>query len=105
MKPTLRKGSEGEAVKELQTRLNELGYDCGTVDGKFGNKTLNAVIKFQTLNDLEPDGVVGKKTWAKLYGEPEPHETTYTVKCEGMTFAQVQQIREVCPTATVEKEG
>ena len=105
VKPTLRKGSEGEYVVQLQTRLNELGYDCGAVDGKFGNKTLNAVIKFQTLNDLEPDGVVGRKTWAKLDGEPEPHETTYTVKCDGMTWAQVQQIREVCPTASVEKEG
>ena len=105
MKPTLRKGSEGEAVKELQARLNELGYDCGTVDGKFGSKTLNAVIKFQTLNELEPDGIVGQKTWAKLYGEPVPTETTYTVKCYGMTWAQVQQIRETCPTADVIKEG
>ena len=105
MKPTLRKGSEGEAVKELQARLNELGYDCGKVDGKFGSKTLNAVIKFQTLNELEPDGIVGQKTWAKLYGEPVPTEITYTVKCYGMTWAQVQQIRETCPTADVIKEG
>ena len=105
VKPTLRKSDKGEEVKKLQTRLNELGYDCGTADGIFGNKTLNAVVKFQTLNGLDPDGIVGRKTWAKLDGEPAPTDPTYKVTCFGMSWDQVQKIREVCPTATVEREG
>ena len=105
VKPTLRKGDKGEVVTELQKRLNELGYDCGTADGIFGTKTLNAVVKFQTLNGLDPDGIVGRKTWAKLDGEPAPTDPTYKVTCYGMSWDQVQKIREVCPTATVEREG
>ena len=102
VKPTLRKGDSGDAVEELQTRLNELGYDCGTVDGKFGGKTLAAVKTFQREHSLDADGVVGRKTWAAL-GNGESVQK-YVVKCYGMTFEQVQRIREICPTADVEKE-
>ena len=37
-----------------------------TVDGKMGPKTKQAVKDFQKANNLKVDGVVGKKTWAKL---------------------------------------
>lgn len=56
------KGSEGAQVTELQKLLNNAGYDCGTVDGAFGPKTLSALIKFQTANSLDADGVVGPQT-------------------------------------------
>ena len=62
----LRKGNTGDAVKTLQAKLNALGYDCGTVDGVFGNNTYNAVVKFQTAMGIGVDGVVGAQTWAKL---------------------------------------
>ena len=102
VKPTLRKGDSGDSVRELQERLNTLGYDCGSADGKFGTKTRDAVIRFQKANGLEADGVVGRKTWAALDdGQPEPH---YKVVCRGMTWDQAQRIREICPTADVEKE-
>lgn len=39
-----------------------------TVDGKFGNDTRNAVIKFQKLVGLVPDGCVGINTWKKILG-------------------------------------
>lgn len=104
VKPTLRKGAEGESVKELQTRLNDIGYDCGTVDGKFGNKTLAAVKEFQRKHGLTDDGVVGRQTWAELLKSIEEKEPTYKVICYGMTFEQLQKIREICPTAEVHKE-
>jgi murein L,D-transpeptidase YcbB/YkuD len=65
--PTLRKGSKGPYVKELQTILNY--SSCGAhllVDGIFGNNTLNAVIQFQGMRGLKKDGIVGPKTWAEL---------------------------------------
>ena len=102
VKPTLRKSDSGDAVVELQTRLNELNYDCGTVDGKFGNKTLVAVKEFQRDHGLDTDGVVGRKTWAALdEGSPVPK---YTVRCYGMRWDEVQRIREICPSAEVQEE-
>ena len=52
----------GDDVKTLQTYLSEKGYDAGTPDGIFGNKTKNAIMAFQTANRLTPDGLVGAKT-------------------------------------------
>lgn len=61
----LRLGSRGADVAELQTRLNQLGEDL-LVDGDFGIATLAAVIDFQSRNNIEPDGIVGKRTWQIL---------------------------------------
>ena len=63
--PTLRIGSRGASVKTLQSILNDHGAHL-TVDGIFGNLTKLAVISFQGLNDLQKDGIVGRKTWEKL---------------------------------------
>ena len=62
----LKLGSTGEAVKEVQKLLSVAGYDCGQVDGIFGDKTKNAVTKFQSDNGLTVDGIVGEKTMSKL---------------------------------------
>ena len=51
-----------EDIKKVQTKLNELGYDCGTADGVAGKKTTNAIKKFQEDNGLAGDGIVGAKT-------------------------------------------
>lgn len=103
VKPTLRKGDAGDDVKAMQERLNQLGYDCGEADGKFGTRTKNAVVRFQTEHGLDPDGVVGRKTWAELDKNVDK-EPTYTVKCYGLDWEKVQKIREICPTADVSKE-
>ena len=57
----------GEDVKLCQEQLNKKGCDAGVEDGIFGLKTYDAVIEFQTENGLEVDGIVGQKTWAKLW--------------------------------------
>lgn len=57
----LRKGSKGQAVKDLQEKLNKLGYNL-KADGDFGSKTEAAVISFQKKYNLEVDGVVGNET-------------------------------------------
>lgn len=64
---TLKMGSTGSAVTQLQDRLNELGYVMGTADGEFGTNTYNAVKDFQRNNGLIADGIVGPKTWAELF--------------------------------------
>ena len=68
-KPTLQFGARGEAVKELQRDLVQLGYKIGRagVDGIFGPDTQGAVKAFQMKHPpLGVDGIVGPKTWAAL---------------------------------------
>lgn len=62
----MKKGSKGNEVMELQKFLSLAGYECGTADGKFGNITKNAVIKYQLANKLKGDGSVGALTRAVL---------------------------------------
>ncbi|MBS6862098.1 MAG: spore cortex-lytic enzyme [Clostridiales bacterium] len=59
-------GSQGDEVRKIQTRLKELGYDPGSVDGIFGEKTRKAVVAFQRDNGLSQDGIAGPKTLAAL---------------------------------------
>jgi peptidoglycan hydrolase-like protein with peptidoglycan-binding domain len=58
-----RKRGQGD-VKQLQTALQDLGYDLGDagVDGKFGPVTTKAVKAFQREHGLKPDGVIGRHT-------------------------------------------
>lgn len=62
----LKVGSSGHQVRTLQTKLNNWGYNAGTVDGIFGSNTLAAVKRFQANNGLTVDGIVGTKTAAAL---------------------------------------
>lgn len=62
----LRKGMHGEDVREVQQMLFDLGYYPYAIDGYYGNKTRQAVIRFQKANGLTPDGIVGKKTLKAL---------------------------------------
>ena len=64
----LKNGCEGADVKELQTDLIRLGYDCGRwgADGDFGDATELAVRAFQRDHKLDADGVCGPKTCAAL---------------------------------------
>ena len=67
--PYLAQGSSGGAVTHLQNRLKARGFNPGTVDGKFGTQTYNAVVAFQKSvfsQPLEWDGKVGSQTWGKL---------------------------------------
>ncbi len=55
-------GSRGSEVKQIQTKLKELGYYKGSVDGIFGKQTKSAVIAFQKNCGLTADGIAGPKT-------------------------------------------
>jgi hypothetical protein len=59
---TIRPGDNGATVRTLQRALRQLGFAPGAVDGKFGQKTTDAVIAFQRAHQLTPDGLVGAKT-------------------------------------------
>ena len=67
----LKKGSRGNEVRTLQTKLKKLGFTGKnseelTIDGIFGANTEYAVISFQKSKGLTTDGIAGSKTWSAL---------------------------------------
>jgi hypothetical protein len=69
MPATLRLGSFGPEVKQLQEFLNLLPTLLPRLlpDGRFGPKTHGRTMEFQKKSFLVPDGIVGPFTWAKLF--------------------------------------
>ena len=62
---SLKYGSKGDLVVELQEFLTDQGFYNGKQDGRYGFGTLKAVKVFQTAYDLKPDGYFGKGSRAK----------------------------------------
>jgi hypothetical protein len=68
MKPfiNLKRGMKGDAVGILQFQLNKYGYML-SLDFDFGMLTESAVKDFQRIKGINAKGIVGQKTWDKLY--------------------------------------
>lgn len=63
----LREGHSGEAVTDLQERLERLGFaHAPDPMGVFGSGTAHAVRDFQVQRGLRRDGVCGEQTWSSL---------------------------------------
>ncbi len=84
---TLRRGSKGRDVQELQVLLKKLGYDPGPTDGVFGQRTEQAVIRFQKDNGLVQDGVIGPVTWRVLESKKQCYQI-YIIQ-SGDTFKKI----------------
>jgi uncharacterized protein YgiM (DUF1202 family) len=66
---TLTKGSVGEDVTRLQTKLQELGYlELADITGTYLTSTAEAVKRFQRDHSLVIDGIAGASTQHKLFG-------------------------------------
>lgn len=57
----------GDDVRDLQRRLNSLGFDAGKQDGIYGQETEDAVAEFQRNVGLHPDGIAGHETFEALH--------------------------------------
>ena len=66
--PTLELGAKGNITKLLQKVLKAFGIANLKIDGIFGEETYKAVIAYQKLKLLTPDGIVGPNTWKALLG-------------------------------------
>jgi peptidoglycan hydrolase-like protein with peptidoglycan-binding domain len=65
--PLLRRGATGDAVRELQSKLNGFGATPPlVVDGIFGPLTEGALKGFQRDHALGDDGVAGEQSWKAL---------------------------------------
>ncbi|WP_227935650.1 peptidoglycan recognition protein family protein [Alkalihalobacillus deserti] len=59
-------GDQGDDIKALQERLDELQMHPGPIDGIFGPLTADAVIRFQRVASITVDGIFGPQTREKL---------------------------------------
>lgn len=55
-----------DRTRQIQTALKKAGFYKGEVDGKEGPQTKRAIKAFQRAKGLNPDGIVGPKTWEEL---------------------------------------
>jgi len=104
-KPTLRNGSSGAYVVELQQDLIRLGYSVGKTgaDGKFGKNTEAGVKAFQKNHNLKQDGIVSDDVWEAIEKELNPG-TLYTVTIKHMTLDQADAICRTYPSASKKAE-
>ncbi|WP_026486616.1 peptidoglycan-binding domain-containing protein [Caldanaerobius polysaccharolyticus] len=63
----LMEGMVGHDVMQLQLILQSLGYDPGPIDGIFGPRTKNAVMRLQRDYGIRVDGIVGPETLNVIY--------------------------------------
>jgi hypothetical protein len=86
-------GSHGAQVVQIQEALKAKGLYRGPIDGAFGGGTHAAAAAFQRANGLAPDGQVGSRTWAALFGgtaqipAPEIAHENVAKRCLALTGA------------------
>ncbi|GAB6154595.1 hypothetical protein JCM17380_33450 [Desulfosporosinus burensis] len=80
---TLKRGSSGNDVMEIQSLLAKMGYNLGSIDGIFGLRTEEVSKQFQRDYGLSADGIIGLnahtvlqkfllgyENYTTIYGEP-----------------------------------
>ena len=94
-KVILRQGSRGAAVVALQRALHV------TADGAFGPKTRSALVTFQTLQHISPNGVADRLVWDRLEKRDFPllgyRGLTLKQGAKGVAVVALQQALRVTP--------
>ena len=90
IEPLLKKGSTGNAVKQLQEALKALGFDPGGIDGVFGAKTEAAVKAFQQHVGITVDGICGEVTW-NFIDEADQSEPLLKKGSKGLPVRRLQK--------------
>ncbi|MBR6514359.1 MAG: peptidoglycan-binding protein [Clostridia bacterium] len=94
---SLRRGSSGDDVLQVQTRLNRISTNYPSIpkiantNGFFGQTTEDAVRRFQQIFNLTPDGIVGKATWYKIQFIYNGIKRLNQLDSEGLTLSDVSR--------------
>lgn len=76
----LRSGDRGEQVRLLQTKLAELNFYRGPIDGHFGLQTEMGLKQAQRHFGIEADGIAGPATWSAFEQEEKNLQNSYSVQ-------------------------
>ncbi len=91
----LRPGSKGSAVVALQSALHV------TPDGRFGPSTRSALMTFQTLQHISPNGVADRLVWNRLENRDYPlvgyRGLTLNQGSKGVAVVALQRALRVTP--------
>ena len=68
--------ANAEQVRQVQQKLNDMGYHAGSVDGVLGPQTESALRQFQQARNLDATGHIDSNTLAALNREPTGHPTS-----------------------------
>ena len=91
----IRRGNIGPYVVVIQTELNRISQNYPAIpkipkiDGIFGEKTEAAVVAFQEIFNLQPDGIVGQATWYKLVRLYIAVTNLAELQSQGQTFYNI----------------
>lgn len=92
---SLKYGSRGQAVSDLQDFLQDQGSYTGKIDGKFGLGTLKSVKAWQTANQLTPDGYFGFASRTKA-------NVTLASLLDASNATELAETGTIAPVATVD---
>lgn len=90
-------GSGGENVVEIQRELNRIATNYPSIPkitgsrGYFEQTTRTAVMQFQRIFNLEPDGIVGKETWYKIRQIYNGVKGLSELYSEGITISEAER--------------
>lgn len=98
----LDQGSSGDKVRELQSRLKQIGWFVPAISPNYGNTTANAVSNFQNKRGIKRTGEVDKATWnalTKMTRKPSSDEMYNRIKAgkamwkQGSSGTKVREIQ------------
>jgi putative chitinase len=99
----LREGSAGSEVAKLQAQLQDIGFNPGPIDGRFGPATEAPVLAFQKSAGLLADGIAGPRTQGALGLSTDTSlpsvisEVTVPIVCTMFPHTPVEHIRTNLP--------
>ncbi len=94
----LRLGSTGNDVLAVQLRLNRISKNYPSIpkipspDGYYGSATRDAVLEFQSIFDLDADGLVGKATWYAIQRIYAAVKSLNDLNSEGLTYDDIAMV-------------
>ncbi|MEM7553500.1 MAG: peptidoglycan-binding protein [Cyanobacteria bacterium P01_A01_bin.84] len=100
-RPTLKVGSKGQFVTELQAALKMLGFYRGEVDGVYKDQTAQAVSRFKQAAGMNPNGVVDSNTWQTLFPSSSTEEETARSNNSLSNFPQPNRVSNRTPISNV----
>ena len=93
----LRLGSTGDDVRNIQIKLNRISTNYPSIpkiypiNGFYDQNTLNAILEFQRIFNLNTDGITGKSTWYKINSIYNAVKKLNELDSEGITLEEIKR--------------